>query len=76
MAAATDDCLLLSPGNRKLPNHAAQYSPYYPESVFDLDSYARKTTNDDDDELKWVLEFERELIDMEMGSCKVTPHDC
>jgi hypothetical protein len=48
-------------------------SPYSPESVFDLDSYARKTTNDDDADLKWVLEFERELMDMEMGSCKVAP---
>ncbi len=40
----------------------------------DLDSRdAFKTTNDDDADLKWVLEFERKLVDMEIESCKVAP---
>ena len=72
MAAATDDRFLLSPGNRKSPSHAAPYSPFSGVGL-DLDTNARKTTNDDDADLKCVLEFERELMDMEMGSCKVSP---
>ncbi len=40
----------------------------------DLDSWdARTTTKDDGADLKWVLEFERELMDMEMICCKVAP---
>ena len=37
------------------------------------DSGAHKTTNDDDADLKWVLEFERYLRDIEIGSCKAAP---
>ena len=97
MAAATDDCFFMLPGNRKQSNHAALCSP---ESVLDLNSWdalkttsnhdppghghaahptlgnrkesdAHKTTNNDDAGLKWVLEFERDVLDMEMGSYKV-----
>jgi hypothetical protein len=37
------------------------------------DSDVHKTANDDDAGLKWVLEFERYLMDIEAGSCKAAP---
>ena len=53
-------------------HHARHFFPH-PTLGNRKDSYAHKTTNDDDAELKWVLEFERYLMDMEIGSCKVAP---
>ncbi len=74
MAAAADS-LLLSPGNQKKLCHVAQnLSLVSVSDLVSVDALATAlSTKDDDTDPKWVVELERELIEMETEPCKIAP---